>query len=141
MKIFQTIQFRTFCLATEDEEKVEKALRFVAGDSPVNRIKTEGVHGNPILILEFEIKNKREIDAFWNKIKTKDLIPEILKELDKLIDDNCFLYLRFDKQKAFCEEFQLATHGDTIAMKSKIRVFPSRRDRAIESVRKFIETP
>lgn len=55
--------------ATENERNVEKALRFVSGTDKIEKRKTKGYHGNPIIVMEAEIKKSRDIKAFFSGLK------------------------------------------------------------------------
>ena len=54
-----SLSFRTFAHATEDEEKVERALRFASGAEEITKSKSEGYHGNPIVVMEARITRSR----------------------------------------------------------------------------------
>ena len=61
-----------------------------------------------------------------------ELLIELSTKLSERVDENCYFYIRFDKQAAFQEQYELITHGDCIAIKSKIKAYPARKDIAIE---------
>ncbi|MEW6069219.1 MAG: RNA-binding domain-containing protein, partial [Candidatus Thermoplasmatota archaeon] len=67
-------------------------------------------------------------------------IIETLKEgLELRVDDERNFYMRFDKQKAFEEEYQLAEGEDTIATRCKLKVFPAEKAHAVLKLKEFLE--
>ena len=62
------VHFRVFSHATEDEAKVIQALKFASGSDEIKREVTEGYHGNPIIILEVFIKEKRRSKDFFSRL-------------------------------------------------------------------------
>jgi RNA binding exosome subunit len=108
------IDIRTFAHATEDTEKVEKAVRNTLPTELVNAILLErsnltGHHGNPIVLFETRIKEKNAAQKAFQKLSSelsimdKDLLSsEIKRHLEK---GN--LYIRLDKQSAYMNELRI----------------------------------
>ena len=102
------IDVRVFAHATEDPEKVLAAVRntlpLELGKNAVFR-KTEvtGHHGNPIILFETKLTNKKALPTALKKIgdDLAALDKEALANDLKLHLDKRNLYLRFDKQSAF----------------------------------------
>lgn len=99
--------------------------------------RVKGHYGNPIVVLEAVLGNRRLVRELWQNILTR-LRPD---ELDRLrtivperVDETCHLYLRFDKQLAHRGELALSEEDDVIHVKFKIAAYPPRRARAIELV-------
>ncbi len=136
---FHYIKFRAYSHATENEKNVEKALRFISGTDEIEFRKTKGYHGNPIIIMEAEIKKSKDIRNFFSGLKKQGLMEEILKELEKRIDENSNFYLRFDKQKAFFQKYELVRQDDVISVSGKIKCFPTNKRNAIKTMKKFLE--
>ncbi|MGD0056480.1 MAG: RNA-binding domain-containing protein [Methanomassiliicoccales archaeon] len=134
---FHNLNFRAFVHATEDEERVVKALIFVSGASDVSRMKSSGYHGNPITILEVAVKRKKDIDAFFDKLG-KTNIAELLRTLDRRIDDECSFFLRLDKQEAYLERIVLSGKDDVIAVRGKIKAYSSKKSIAFEVVAQYL---
>ena len=133
------IYFRCFVHATEDIDKVKKAFRFITQKDKFEEHVEKGYYGNEIIILETKITKKNEIIEFWKRMKDYGIVEEIMPILDDIVDENGMLYLRFDKQQAFLEKIALTTHGDSIAMRSKIESYPMKKERAMKNFKKFIE--
>ena len=136
---FHYIKFRAYSHATENEKNVEKALRFISGTDEIEFRKTKGYHGNPIIIMEAEIKKSKDIRNFFSGLKKQGLMEENLKDLEKRIDENSNFYLRFDKQKAFFQKYELVRHDDVISVSGKIKCFPTNKRNAIKTMKKFLE--
>ena len=136
---FHYIKFRTYSHATENEFNIEKALRFISGIDKIEFRKTKGYHGNQIIIMEAKIKKSKDIRNFFSGLKKQGLMEEILKELEKRIDENSNFYLRFDKQSAFFQKYELVRHDDVISVSGKIKCFPTNKRNAIKTMKKFLE--
>jgi RNA binding exosome subunit len=133
------VHFRVFCHATEDEAKVAQALKFASGADEATREVTEGYHGNPIIILEVFIKEKRRAKEFFSKLSA-DALEEIIASLDKRMDDDCNLYLRLDKQEAYLGIMKLTSSDDAIAIRAKVESYPKKRETAMKSATEFLES-
>jgi RNA binding exosome subunit len=137
--VFHNLFFRVFVNATEDENKVIKALQFVAGINEFKRSLSTGYHGNPITILETILRKKTEIDAFFSRVSSNDL-KKIVDTLERRTDDEGFVYFRFDKQLAYLEKLVLTDGEDVIAVKGKVKAYPSTYDRAIDKSKEYFES-
>lgn len=137
--VFHNLFFRVFVNATEDENKVIKALQFVAGINEFKRSLSTGYYGNPITILETILRKKTEIDAFFSRVSSNDL-KKIVDTLERRTDDEGFVYFRFDKQLAYLEKLVLTDGEDVIAVKGKVKAYPSTYDRAIDKSKEYFES-
>lgn len=135
---FHYVLIRTFCYATEDSQKVKEAFLFVANceEEKIRRKKVEGYFGDEIEIFEITIKNASSV-----KKLCKHIFTAISKEdIEKNVDDDSSLILKFSKQDAF-ERKMLLTHGnDVIFLKGKIRAYPSNKENAIKTLIKAKDT-
>jgi RNA binding exosome subunit len=132
------VHFRVFCHATEDEDKVAQALKLASGLEDITREVTEGYHGNPIIILEAFVKEKRRSKDLFSKLSEVDL-QEILVSLDRRMDDDCNLYLRLDKQEAYLGNLKMTTSDDAIAIRAKVESYPKKRENAMKSATELLE--
>jgi RNA binding exosome subunit len=110
------IDVRVFAHATEDLDKVLTAVRGVLPSEQVDTVifsksGLTGYHGNPIILIESRIKDKRVAQAVLEKLASglsmmdKELLgKEFTEHLEK---GN--LYFRIDKQSAFQGVFRLST--------------------------------
>lgn len=130
---------RTFCHATEDCDRVSKALLNVAGPADIRVSKTTGVHGNPITILEATVKDGRGIGAMIGRLKEED-IRTLLDTLQKRIDEGCNVFFRLDKQRAFAGEAILTSGEDVILVRMKVKAFPAKCELAERGTRDYLES-
>lgn len=131
MATFHYIHLRTFCHASEDAEKVRKALRSVAHAESLDIDETpvEGSHKNRILILEAQTKSAASAKALFLALRADD--PEgyarVRGDPERRVDENLNLHLRLDKQAAYAGATRLAADEDAITVRAKIRSFDSKR--------------
>jgi RNA binding exosome subunit len=133
------ITLRAIAQATEDIDRVKAALSLFIFDNEIETVTTEGHYGNPITILQAQLKG-RDCDRFIDLIKSKlsgAELEKLKKELGERIDDDCYLHIRFDKQAAYKGTIQLAATADAIAAEIKIKAYPAKREMAIEVAEKL----
>jgi len=155
------VDLRAFCYATEDEKRVEQALRtFVPGPaSPdrgtdgedgggtdddggndvfveLDREITEGFHGDRILVLSVRLKRADEIRYALSALAEAAEYDRLLAELDERVDDNTALFVQLDKQAAFGGEVRL---GEGITFRAKVEAYPAKRETAVENARETLE--
>ncbi len=117
------IEIRVFSHATEDLGKVETTVRNTLPEALTQEIKFEktncvGHHGNPIVLIETKITNRQLLPSALEKIGSslssldkEQLFDEIKQHIEK---HN--LFLRLDKQAAFCGTVKLGSY-DPIHLK------------------------
>jgi len=132
----------TFVHATEDEQRVLSALRTLLPEEvEVHQSKLKGHHGNPILNLEAKVGQRKLLRELWQHVST-ELHAGELEKLGKIIpervDENCFFYLRFNKQLAHAGELALTDSGDAIHLRLKVTAYPAKREVAVKLLEKFI---
>jgi RNA binding exosome subunit len=141
--MFHHIYLRTSSQATEDTEKVRSAFRLflpqkdhAENDGPdiIHESIMSGHHGNPITILEAEIRNKTDCQYVVDQIR-HHLGPEglsnLITELPRRLDEDCTLYVRFDKQEASKGKLVMAQTSDAIVIRMKLKVYPAKQEKAI----------
>lgn len=136
-KTFIGIHARALSHATEDLEKVKRAFLNSVGNLGLRISKTEGHHGNPIIVLEGESREGRAISDFFARLDDQDL-HTILNTIDARTDDGCNLFLRIDKQDAFDEKVHLTDGEDAISVRIRVGAFPSRCEVAKELVKTYL---
>jgi len=134
---FHYIDLRTFCYATEDEKRVEQALRtFLPEDYEIERAETTGHLGDRIVVLSTRVENADEIRHVLGRLSELPNVDDVLEELDERVDDNCSFFLRLDKQAAFGDEVRL---GEGITLRAKVEAYPAKHDAAVENAREALE--
>jgi RNA binding exosome subunit len=127
-----------FCHATEDLEKVQRALLNTIGDAEVQITRTEGHHGNPITIVEASVESIEEISRFFDKLAPDDL-RFILDTLSIRVDEGCNLFIKIGKQAAYEERIRLGSNEDIISIRLKVIAFPAKCEIAQGTTRTFID--
>jgi RNA binding exosome subunit len=128
---FHYVDLRTFCYATEDDRRVEAALRtFLPEETEIEREETEGHNGDRILVFSVRLERADEVRHVLSKLAGLADLEGLLEELEARIDDNCAFYLQLDKQAAFNDAVEL---GDGLMLRGKVEAYPAKVDRAIET--------
>ncbi|QLH78872.1 RNA-binding protein [Halosimplex rubrum] len=131
------VDLRAFCYVTEDEERVESALRaFLPEDFEIERAASEGHHGDRIVVLSARVERADEIRHVLDRLGELDDVDAVVSELDERVDDNCAFYLTLDKQAAFRGEIE---RGDGITFRSKVEAYPADKPAAVENAREVFE--
>ena len=134
---FHYIDLRTFCYATEDEKRVEEALRhFLPEEFEINRVENTGHHGDRIVVLSARVENADGMRVVLDRLAALDSIDRVLEELDDRVDDNCSFFLRLDKQAAFNGLVRL---GEGITLRAKVEAYPAKHEKAVANAREAIE--
>ncbi|WP_136715083.1 RNA-binding protein [Halorientalis salina] len=134
---FHYIDLRTFCYATEDEKRVEGALRtFLPEDIEIERATSEGHHGDRIVVLSARVERADEMRHVLGRLSDLDTASQLAAELDERVDENCSLFLRIDKQAAFNGDVRL---GDGITFRAKVEAYPATKEAAVENAREALE--
>ncbi len=110
------IDVRVFAHATEDLDKVLTAARNILPPEQVDTIvfKKSGLtghHGNPIVLLEARIKDKKTTKITLEKIASSLSMldkQQLGNDIDQHLEKGN-LYLRLDKQSLFQGDFRLSS--------------------------------
>ena len=93
------VDLRAFCYATEDDQRVEAALRtFLPEDVELDRAESAGHHGDRILVVSARVERADEMRHVLDRLAELDDVDSVVDELDERVDDNCAFYLTLDKQ-------------------------------------------
>ena len=136
---FHYVDLRTFCYATEEAARVEDALRtLLPEETQIERVETEGHHGDRILVLSTRLERAEEIRHVLSQLATlpADERDTLLDELDERVDANTSFFLTLSKQAAFDGRVE---RGDGITLRGKVEVYPAKKPKAIERVREAFE--
>ena len=111
------IDVRVFAHATEDPEKVLAAVRStlpkeLSANIAFRKTSLTGHHGNPLILFEAKIVDKRALPVVLEKIANclGVLDKETLNSEIKLHLEKRNLYLRFDKQSAYLGELKFSSN-------------------------------
>lgn len=130
------MELRAFAQATEEPDLVREALEhFLPGDTEVETEEAEGHYGNPVRVLTVRLENADEIRFFLDRVG--DLRERVLNQLGRRLDDDCNLWMRFDKAAALRGETRL-TRSDGVVARIKVAAYPANRENAEESARELL---
>lgn len=130
------VDLRTFCYATEDEKRVEDALRtYLPEDFEIERAETEGYHGDRILVLSARVETADGIRHVLDQLRGSADLERVRDQLDERVTENCELFLYLDKQAAFSGEAAL---GEGITLRAKVEAYPAKKESAVENVREVL---
>ena len=131
------IRVQTFCYATERKELLEEVMEELLGDAEYSEELTESEHGNTMTILEARLTKQRQYRELFERLGP-DIRSWILEDMDNRLDDDCMFYIRLDKQKAVLGTYEVAHHGDVIAVTGKIQSHPARKEVAARTLSEFL---
>jgi RNA binding exosome subunit len=135
---FHYVDLRTFCYATEDEKRVETALRtYLPEEYELDRQVTTGHHGDRIVVLSARLENADDVRYVLDRLVELPDYDAVLDELDERVSEDCSLYLTLDKQAAFRGE---PRQGDGITLRAKVEAYPAKREAAVANAREALET-
>jgi len=110
------VEIRVFAHATEDPERVLTAIRNILPKESIDTVTYKkadltGHHGNPIILYETKIKEKKTVQAAFQKLCSglSVLDKEILANEVQQHMDKGNLYVRLDKQSAYLNELKLSS--------------------------------
>jgi hypothetical protein len=136
---FHYVDLRAFCYVTEDETRVADALRrFLPEEFEIDRAESEGHYGDRILVLSARVENADDVRTVLDAVADLSVSERdrLEAELDERVDENCSLYVTFDKQAAFNGEVRL---GEGITFRAKVEAYPASHDAAVENAREAVE--
>lgn len=134
---FHYVDLRTFCYATEDEKRVEGALRtYLPAEFELDRQVTTGHHGDRIVVRSARLENADDVRHVLDCLTELPDYDAFLDELDERVSEDCSLYLTLDKQAAFGGEVR---QGDGITLRAKVEAYPAKRESAVENAREGFE--
>jgi RNA binding exosome subunit len=135
---FHYVDLRAFCYATEDEDRVEAALRhYLPEDYPVERDTSEGHHGDEIVVLSARVDNADDVRHVMDRVLAAGERDRVVDEIEDRVDDDCSFHLRLDKGAAYDGGSAL---GDGLHLRAKVEAYPAKREKAVEAVRRSLST-
>lgn len=133
---FHYIDLRAFCYATEDEKRVEAALRtFLPEEYELDRAVNEGHHGDHIIVLSTRVDNADDLRHVLGRLSDLPDIDGVVAELDERVDENCSLFVRLDKQAAFRGDVE---RGPGVTLRAKVEAYPASKEAAVDNAREAL---
>lgn len=139
MNILHNVRFRAYSHATEDQSKVESALKFVSGAQELNREMLKGHYGSPLIKIIAFLKKRKDLDAFLDRMRNAGILPEVLSTLNRRVDEEGSLYIRVSKQAAYEGRIEMTEKDDSISIKAKVRSYPASREEAMKILRESLQ--
>ena len=131
------VDLRAFCYATEDEKRVEEALRtFLPEEFEIERAESEGHFGDRILVLSARVERADEVRHVLSRLADLESFDDLIDELDERVTENTELFLRLDKQGAFAGDVRL---GEGITFRGKVEAYPAKKEQAVENAEEVLE--
>lgn len=122
----QSLEISYFLQATEDEDKVQRAVRGLVGsEAHEERQVLEGHHGNTIIWIRYHPKGdeaKKALDEIISHMGDDDR-KAVIEGLRSSLDEHNALYIRLSKQVLVMEGTAVLTSSDPIRVKVKPRSF------------------
>ena len=135
--VFHWVRVQTFCYATEKRELLEETMTELLGTDEFEEEISEGEHGNVMTILEARLTKQRAFNALFRKLGP-EICGWIVDDIENRIDDDCVFYIRLDKQKAVQGQYEVAHHGDVVAITGKVQAHPAKKDVAVRTLKEFL---
>ncbi len=132
------IETRTFCQATEDEDRVLKALETLCSSGSSSRDALEGQFGNPLLLITRRIESSEALRLAWARWSEAGLIRSFQADLESRVDDDGILHFRVDKQAACAGQLVTAKTADSIDVRVKLKAYPAKREEILKVARGLI---
>jgi RNA binding exosome subunit len=122
----QSLEVSYFIQATEDEEKVRRAVEALVGEGlPEDRQEAEGHHGNTIVWIRHHLTGDAAMTGLRGIVSRmgKDEKTSILEGLSSGLDEHNALFLRLSKQVLVMKGDAVLASSDPIRVKVKPRSF------------------
>ena len=134
---FHWVRVQTFCYATERKELLEEVMEELLGEAEYSEEPTESEHGNTMTILEARLTKQRQYRDLFERLGP-GIRGWVLEDIDNRVDEDCMFYMRLDKQKAVLGTYEVAHHGDVIAITGKVQSHPARKEVAARTLSEFL---
>ena len=142
VNLVREVEISAFSHATEDEDKVEKAITNLLPEENrdlwLTRKTLKGYHGDPITIVAGKIRTKKGATGVLRRVvhELSSLDQQrLLDELEERLDDGGNFHIRLDKQNAYLGKVRIL-ETDPVKMKFRLRL-PHGKDR-VEYVRDIV---
>ena len=138
--VFHWVKVKAVCYATEDEDLIHDVMMELIGtddDECFDVDISEGLHGNPITVIDANLTHNKEFERLFRNIG-EGPVKNVLEEIEQRVDDDCVMYMRLDKQKAVGGVYELSHSGDVISVTAKIVAHPAKKEVAVKNVREFL---
>lgn len=139
------VEISSFAHATEDVEKVRRAISRICPPGVPLRIlgrQVRGHYGNQITICSLRLSDRPSAELFFNRLRSSISAEDKNKLYDQIrshLDESGRLHLRLDKQAALNGEFVLRD-DDPVKIKILFRNIGTQGDDVVEHLRQLFES-
>ena len=134
---FHWVRVKAICYATENEDLICDTVSELAGTEDLEIDISEGLHNNPLTVVDANLSKNKEYATLFTNLGN-DILVQLLDDLDSRVDDDCVFYMRLDKQKAVCGEYEISHGGDVISITAKIMAHPAKKEVALGIIRDYL---
>lgn len=141
--VFHWVRIKVVCYATEDEGLLHEMMTKLVGADGEGIFEvdiSEGLHGNPITVIDAELTKNRDIDRLFANIGS-GAVSAVMDELEQRVDDDCILYMRLDKQKAVKGIYEITHSGDVVSVTAKVVSHPAKKEVAVRNAKEYFTRP
>lgn len=135
---FHWVRVKAICYATEDEDLICDTVSKLAGTEELEIDISEGLHNNPLTVVDANLSKNKEYATLFGNLG-HDVLEKLAGDLDARVDEDCVFYMRLDKQKAVCGEYEPCHGGDVISITAKIMAHPARKEVALKVVTEYLQ--
>ena len=135
---FHWVSVKAICYATEDEDLICDTVSELTGSEELDIDISEGLHNNPLTVVDVNLSKNKEYATLFTNLG-EGIVKRILDDLEQRIDDDCVFYVRLDKQKAVCGEYEISHGGDVISITAKVMAHPAKKEVAVQVMREYLD--
>jgi len=135
------VEMRIICYDWDDPSKIEKRILDLLKGINIKEIFFEkkvgkGLVSSELICYRVKLDKRKHIDIFLKNFLEKldkEEIEKILKEIDKIVDDEGKLYLRFDKDYFIIKgKLKFVNHGEVLHITLTPKLYKKDREEAKE---------
>lgn len=130
---------RTYCQATEKEDRVQQALDTAVPGGAGSRDRFEGQFRNPVIVFTKRLDRAEELRRAWAVWRDAGLLQPVAQELERRLDEEGVLHVRVDKQAAFEGTLVPASGADSIDIQVKLKAYPAKPEEILRVARSILE--
>lgn len=131
------IEARAYCQATEEEERVLRALETAVPGATETRERLDGQFGNPVMAIRRRVERSEGIRTAWDRWKAAGILHVLRDDLESRVDEDGVLHFRIDKQAAYAGNLLPARGGDAIDIQAKLKAYPANREEILRVAREL----